>query len=284
MSWLYLTISSIFLFAGVNITQRLVATKSQDPRVSAVVFNSIAALIAVFISLITGGLRNISLPSHSSAWIGLLFAILFYGLYERGRLHAAQKLDASVMTIIQNLAVAVAFVGSSILYNEMIQASKVLGGSLIICALLIVTHASRRTKQSKSGIILGIIISTILGLGWMLDKSGATHFNASLYNVFVWTLPLVVVIFPKVNIKVLSDTLKQDYKGLSLMAIFNVSGYFLQLKALETAEATLVIPLVQTSSIVTVLLGIFLLNEKSNLKRKLIAGVLAFIGSYIMLS
>ncbi|KKU23262.1 MAG: hypothetical protein UX34_C0013G0017, partial [Candidatus Woesebacteria bacterium GW2011_GWF1_46_13] len=56
-----------------------------------------------------------------------------------------------------------------------------------------------------------------------------------------------------------------------------------QLKALELQEATRVIPIVQTSTLTTVLAGVVLLNEKEHLVKKVIAGFTAFAGVYFLI-
>jgi uncharacterized membrane protein len=64
--------------------------------------------------------------------------------------------------------------------------------------------------------------------------------------------------------------------------VINVLAYFLMLKALETQEATRIIPLIQISTLSTILLGIVLLKEKQNVYQKIIAGLLAVIGVYFL--
>lgn len=64
----------------------------------------------------------------------------------------------------------------------------------------------------------------------------------------------------------------------------NVVAYLLQLKALLLADATKVIPILQTSTLLTVMLGILLLGEKDNVARKIIASLIALVGSYILIT
>ena len=70
---------------------------------------------------------------------------------------------------------------------------------------------------------------------------------------------------------------------LFIIALLNVCGYFLQLKAVALQEASRVIPIVQTYTLFTILLGIFLLNERDNLAKKIIAGIIGFVGAYLLL-
>ena len=138
MNWVFLAISSVFFFTSLNLLQRKLATDTNNPRAVAVLFNGMAAFIALSIFFISGSFKNFSLPTKLEAWIALLLASL------------------------------------------------------------------------------------------------------------------------------------------------NVIGYLLNLKALEIAEATRVIPIVQTSTLFTVIFGILLLKERDNVPRKIIAGILAITGVYFL--
>jgi len=204
-------------------------------------------------------------------------------MFERGRFRAAKLLDASVLVTVGNTSVIVAFIGALFLYSETLSVSKLIGGILIIGALLLVSLGRRSKNLSTKGILFGMLNSTLLGLGWMLDKRGAQLFNASTYNILIWTVPLVIIAFPGVKPAVLKSEMKSASWRIFLLAGLNVVGYLLQLMALEVAEATRVIPIVQTSTLFTVLLGIVLLGEKENIGKKVIAASMAIVGAYFLI-
>lgn len=204
-------------------------------------------------------------------------------MYERGRFIAAKHLDASVLTVISNLSVFVAFVGSLVLYSESLTINKILGGILIITALLIVSVRKNKKEISKKGLIVAIAINIMIGLAWMLDKLGTRYFNANTYNIFVWVIPLIFIYFPRMKFAELKSELKLVSWKILILSALNVIGYLMQLKALEIAEATKVIPIVQTSTIFTIIFGIFILKEKENTYRKLCAGALAILGVYLLI-
>lgn len=283
MSWIILAFGSVAFFTSLNLFQRLLATKSKDPRAMALLFNTTATLIAFSLFLITDSYKNFTLPSAPAAWITLLIASFCYGIFERGRFVAAKFLDASVLTTIVNVSVLIAFVGSLILYSEPISIGKLLGASLIIVSLFLVTSVKQTSSASKKGVIVAIAISTMLGIGWMLDKQGAQFFNASTYNLLIWAIPIIYIYLPHIKLKDINSELKLGSWKLFALAGLNVIGYFMQLKALESAEATKVIPIVQTSTLFTILLGIVLLKERQNIARKIVAGTMALAGVYLLL-
>lgn len=282
MNWLFYTFSALIFFTGLNLLQRKIAVKCQNPRAMAILFNSVATLIALTIFFITGGVGNFKLPRNTEAWGALFFACLFYGLFERNRFQAAKLLDASVLAIVMNISSVVTFVGSLVLYSETLTINKIAGGLLIISALFLVSLGKIEKKSSAKGLVIGILVSVLLGLGGMLDKMGAQSFTPQAYNILLWIIPLIFICFPYINIKIIKEELKISTWRVFLLAGLNVSGYLFLLKALEIAEATRVYPIVQTSTLLIVFLGAMFLGEKENMIRKIIAGTMVTLGIYFL--
>jgi len=282
MTWLLYAFSAVVMFTLLNLLQRTIATESENPRAMAIVFNVIALVMAILIFLFTGSYQNFQLPTNPSAYLAIGAAVMFYGLFERGRFYTAKLLDASVLTTILNISVLVSFSGALILYQEPLTLQKLLGGGLIITALLLTTYTKKPKASSAKGILLAVAISICLGLAGMLDKLGTMLFNAETYNIFVWSLPLLFIMFPLIKFSDLNVELKQSSWKIIVIAGANVIGYLFQLKALELAEATKVIPIVQTTTLATVFMGIVLLKERDHLVRKIAAGLLAFTGVILL--
>jgi len=261
----------------------VLAVDSKYPRAISLLFNVSAAVISLSIYFVTGEHTKFALPSEPIAYISLLVAVVCYGLFERLRFVAAKLLDASVLTTIGNLSVFVAFIGALILYKETVTPGKILGGFLIIIALLIVSTENLKGKNSLKGVAVGIFTSILIGIAWMLDKLGAGYFNANTYSILVWTLPIVFIIFPYIKFSEIKSELKQASWKVVVLAGINVFGYLLQLKALEIAEATRVIPIVQTSILLTIILGVIFLNERNYVAKKIIAGIMAIAGAYFLI-
>lgn len=284
MSWLIFASTSVGFFAMLNLLQRKIAINTKYPRATAVVFNFWAAIIAIIIFVISGSYKHINFPKESIAWVFLLIASLAYALFERGRFIVAKLLDASVLTIISNLGVVMAFIFSLLLYSETLSVGKVVGAGLIVIALILISLAKNIRKISLKGIIIALVIFTFLALGWTLDKKGAIYFNPVTYNIFVWTIPLIFIYIPYVKFSEIKYEAKIASWKVVLLAGLNVVGYLLQLKALEIADATKVIPIVQTSTLLTVILGIFLLGETEHKYRKIISAIIALVGVYLLIA
>ena len=177
----------------------------------------------------------------------------------------------------------VAFIGSIFFYSEAMTISKLLGAALVLIALTVVGMSQGLTKKTPpKALFIGISVSTLLGLGWIFDKMGALYFGVNTYNILVWTVPVVFILAPHIKVEEIKHEIKVGSWKVVLMAGLNVAGYLLQLKALETGDATRVIPIVQTSTLLAVILGIVLLKEKAHALKKIFAAMIALVGVYFL--
>ena len=281
MTWLYLSLGSALSFTSLTLLSRVVSVKSKNPRALSIVFNLTAFLIALMIFFITGANKNFSLPTKFEPYLYLSIACLFYGLYERIRFYVAQVLEASLVSIINNVSLVVAFFVAAFIYSEIMTINKI-GGFLLILTALFLVSVNKVSKINRRGILLAILANVFLGIGWALDKKGVIFFSPETYNVLAWFFPLFVLYFPYLKFSDIKKEIKISSWKIVLLSFLNVFGYFIQLKAQELADATRVISIVQTSTLFTVIFGVLLLKEKSHLLKKILAGVIAVIGVFLL--
>lgn len=281
MIWLYYSLGAAVSFAFLNIFSRVLTVESKNPRAFSIVFNIICIIMSLILFIATGSYKVFYLPIRMDAWIYLLIASLFYGLNERFRFLISKILEASVYSIIGNISVIIAFIVSFFLYKETLTFNKLLGSILIFFSLLLVSEF-KKSKVSARGMFLGVITSIYLGIAMSLDKKGAIFFNPETYNILLWVAPFIVLYFPGINTREVKIEFKKFSWRIILLAFLNFVGFYLGLKAFILADATKVIPIVQTATLMTVIIGVFLLKEKTMLVRKLLAGVIAVVGVFLL--
>lgn len=269
-------------FAILNLSQRVLAVDTKYPRALSFLFNICAIFFTVIYFYFSGVYRNIKIPTDPWAWIYVFIALSFYGLFERGRYIAAKKLNASTLSIINTVSLLVAFTGSIFLYSESLTPIKGVGALMIFIALFLISFSKKEKLADIKDIGFGVLLFTILGLAWMLDKKGAVYFGADFYSMLVWVLPIVYVIFPKIKMSEIKYELRVASWKILIPALVNVVGYLLQLKALEVGNATQILPIVQVSTLLTVVAGIAFLGERDAMMKKILASILALIGSYFL--
>ncbi len=281
MTWLYLSFAAAFCFACLSILSRVVSVDSKNPRALSLAFNLTSILMAVILFLLTNSYKKIIFPAQTEAWIYFLIAAFFFGMFERLRFLATKLLPASVYSVISNLSVVVAFILSLLIYKETLTLSKATGFLLILTSLFLVVE-TKKSKVSIKAVLVGLITSLFLGIAMALDKKGATYFSPEIYNILMWTVPFLVLLFPYAKIEDIKLQFKQFSWKIALLSLLNFTGYYLGLKAFLLMEATKVIPVIQLSTILTVIIGIFVLKEKNNLLKKIVAGIIAVIGVFLL--
>lgn len=282
MNWLYLSLGSVICYTCLNIFSRLVSVDSKNPRALSFAFNLVSIFMAVVLFLLTSSYKNLSLPVKAEGWLYLLIASFFFGIFERLRFFATKLLDISTYSIISNITVIVAFAFSLFLYSETLSLSKSIGFLLILASLFLVVDR-KKSKVNIKGLIVGLSASFAAGIGMGLDKIGATFFNPEVHNVLLWIIPFIVVFFPYIKINDIIIEFKKFSWKILLLAFFNFSGYYFGLKAFFLVAGTMVVfPIIQTTTIITVMAGIFLFKEKNNLFKKILSGVIAVIGVFLL--
>lgn len=282
MSWLVYAFLATAIYSLQIVLQRGTAVESSNPRVTAFIFSSFAILITALI-VITKGTYQAGFPTDPLAWLVLAFGATTYGLFERHRFKAAKLLEVSVFDTILNFGVVIAFFGGAILYHEPLTLETLSGGLLIITSLFIVSYQKKQAITIPlKNIIFGVLVSTALGLGWLVDKMGATYFNSEMYGLLVWFFPLPLIAYPSITLRDFKNEPKTVWCETLLLATLNALAYYAMLEALRLAAATKVIPIIQTSVLLSTLLGIFILKERSRIPQKILASVLGVIGVYLL--
>jgi len=245
------------------------------------VFNIAAFMMAVILYLVTTGVKKQTFPVQWQAYFFLGVVCLFYGLYERLRFHTTKALEASHLTVINNLALVTAVFFAFFVYREKLGQTQWMGFLLIVTALIL-TSIEKIKKADWNGILIAIVANIFLGIGWGLDKKGLSFFSPETYSLLTWFFPIAILLVPSIKIREIKRELKNASK-IIFLSILNVIGYYLNLKAMALAPATKVIPIVQTSTLFTIFMGIIFLNEKDHLVKKIIAGLIAVSGVFLII-
>lgn len=285
MSWMIYVSLSIGLYTALNISSKLFTLDSRNQRAFAFVFGVISATFATILSIVDAGGKFSILPTSWFAWIIMLIACLAYAINERVRFAIAKNLDASIIPIIYTVAPLVAFIGAVIFYHEAITLPRLLGIGLIILATMMITVSNGRSDRKNLNLrYVGIafMAAGALGVAWMLDKQGIANFGIQTYNIFVWVIPSILVFLPSIKIDDLKFEFKTGVLKIAILAILNVLGYYLSIKAMALTDLTNVVALSQLSLVTTVIIGIIFLREREFAWVKIGASIIAFAGAYLI--
>lgn len=277
MNWLFFTLCAVAINTSLGLGLRSLSKQSTNPRLTGFVYNCYAALTSVTI-WITNGAR---LPSNVPAFaVALLFvSCLGYGVFQRGQFYLRKQVEVSELTPVMQTGIVFGFIASIIVLDEILTPKKLLGACIILCATLMVSLSKKLTINKYAGI--AVAISAALSIAGVIDKIASPHYPLFFYTMLIWIIPLPFIALPAKS-KEIHTAIKQAGWKIPLLASLNALSLVFFVHALQVGEASKVIPVLSTVTVLTILGGIIILGERDNWQRKVLAGVLATIGVLII--
>lgn len=276
---LYALVTAI-LFASFGLLARVLSVKSESPLALAVITGCWGAVFSVPIIFFAGG----KFGDIDSKVIFITFlATLFFGVFEASQFFARKHLEASRSTIIFQLTPFVTFIGSVIFLGEGAALQKFLALGLIIGGNLIALY-KHGGKVTSEGLFWALMTVIALGFAYVADKAVFFHYPVGVYLVISYIFPAFYVFLLMRKDRLIQLKKQFDSAGarIPLLALLSVGGYFFLLKTLNFTEVSVAVPIIYTSSILTVLGGVVILGERGNVLQKLLGAIVIFLGVILL--
>lgn len=223
-----------------------------------------------------------SINQSVELWIVVILSSLFYTACMVLYYQALQVTEVSqVETIATTRSIWFMLIGV-FLFQENLKLSSFLGIGLIFGGLIVIywNRGSIRgfTRPHLNTLLYAFLISS----AYALDKYALNSFSVALYQVVIYIIPatFTLVFIPKTYEKV-KYLLKPQKSTLVILlsAIFQMISTLALYGAYKSGgKLSVVGPLAQTSTVLTILIGILVLMETWNLKRKIIGISLTLLG------
>ena len=152
----------------------------------------------------------------------------------------------------------------------------------ILLGNLLVVYKSTVIKF-ETPFFLALFAAACLGIGLTIDKRISIAYALPVYAFINFFAPALYNTFlPPLSFRTIAQQFKGVYKSIALLAAISVLGYYFTLKAFSLADASKVVPIMSSSTILVVLAGAIFLKERSHLGRKVIAGVCVCVGVVLL--
>ncbi len=282
MNWFGYSILTLVSFTFFNLLNRIVAVKSEVPRAGAFAFNIWGGLVAIILFALTSKAQITIQPlRHPVTALLIIASILMYSGYERLQFSVKKHIDASNTAILFRLSPMFTFIFSILILGENFTLLKFLGVAFILTGNVLVVFKDKLLKINHF-FWLGVLCTLFLGTAWTIDKVVSGRLSSELYTLLLWIGPIPFIFLPFISLKSIKrEFVLGSWKSI-LMAVLNVVGFYWQIKALSLGEASRVIPIISSNSLVVVLLAIWLLNERTHVGKKLLAVFLATFGVILL--
>lgn len=228
-------------------------------------------------------LFEIKFPTNPYVYLFLGLACIFYALNDRIATDVRKGLEASAYSIIKQISTVFMIIAGLIFFKEKFILTKIIGALLIIISNILVFYKKGSLKNNKY-VWLGLLASLFNTIALIIDVNYSKQFNLPLYAGFTLIVPaLLILIFERIKIKDITNEFKNVNK--KLIAITGLSWALtmvLKLRAYQLGKVIIVAPLCSLTAILNVIVGYFLLREKDNLVKKILAAILIIVSIFLI--
>lgn len=267
---IYLIVSVIF-----NQSYKIVTKRNINDGVLTILIQFISSLTC----LLFLPLFKFRFPTDLKVYLFLFLAIIFYTLNDRLGTTARKGLEASTYIILKQLSTVFMIFAGLLFFKESFVINKFIGAILIVLSNIIVFYKKENFKFNKS-FLFGILANICLTIALFLDVNYSSKFNLAFYVLLTFLIPMILIfLFERIKIKNIIIEYKNSNKSILFFTGISWSLMMItKLKSYQLGSISVVAPLLSLTVILNVIISCFLLKEKNNLIRKIIAGILIIIG------
>lgn len=279
MSWIIFAILSMFSETIKSLIHRKVMI-SEDPYAYALFENIFAALIFLFL------IKNFQLPTELIGWFILSISASLWLAISIISQFSYKYTKVSIQEPLKQTRILWVFLFGTIFLHEIFTLQKALGTLLIIIGLTYLSYSKKKKLGSfmDKGVQYTLLTAFLFAMVTIVDKKALQYFNPETYGFLVYFLPGLALLYinRKTDKKKIYSLITKFWFAIIIVALSSFGFYYFKLKALVLADATLVFPIIRSSTILVVLGGIILFKEKDQILKKVLTSIIVFIGVILL--
>lgn len=275
MTWLIWVISYLILSVTFNQFYKITTKTLTKTGALTVLLEIIGAIVI----LILCPFFEIKFPTDIKVYILLGLSIIFYGIADRMNTTVRSGIEASTYSIIHQLSTVFMIFAGLIFFKEPFILNKFIGAILIVFSNILIFYKKGEGKPNKY-IILGIIANIFFTVALFLDVNISDNFNLPFYVTLTLGVPaILIIIFERIKLSdIKAEFQNGNKKSILITSVTWSLSIVSQLRAYQLGNASVVAPLCALSVILNVIMGYFLLKERENLVKKIIAALIIILG------
>ncbi len=253
-----------------------------NPQAQTIVFLGLGGIIAIVIALVQEKFNLVFPPALLGNF--LVFVLLVTPAYLLSY-RAYQLIGATEVAMFLATGRLWNVIGAYVLLHEAVSVKMMIGALIIVIGVMISRYEKKRFTINK-GIVLVLVAALLFGMSDIDGYYILRSVNATNYLIYSELLPVfaILVFRPKI-IKKLSYYFQKDkaIKLLLLSACDAIGMLTLFLAYQAGHNASIIGPLSAMRIIVTVILAMIFLKERSNIPNKLVGAVVTVVGVILLL-
>ncbi|MCO1600867.1 DMT family transporter [Desulfosporosinus nitroreducens] len=279
LDWFQLVLIYIVTNSASKVIQKQVL---KDQEVDPAAFSAFFLFVVGVLSIPLLMVEKPSIASSPELWLVVILSSVFYMVCMFLYYNALKSTEVSQVETIATTRSIWFLVFGIFLFGESVNLSSFLGIALIFGGLIVIYWDKGSFKDFGKPHLYTLIYSLLISASYALDKIALNSFSVVLYQVVVYIIPAIftVIFIPKTF-----GNLRYFIKPQKSTLIVLISAVFQMISTLALYAAykyggdlSVVGPLAQTSTVLTIIVGIVILKERWNLKRKIIGVILVLVG------
>ncbi|MBI4168210.1 MAG: EamA family transporter [Candidatus Aenigmarchaeota archaeon] len=251
-----------------------------------IAYSWLSALLGGIFYLPLLAIVGFTIPASPYGWALAMFAGLIWAVRALIGFKSYRYTQVSLRDPVARTDVLFLLLFSSLILREPITAAKLLGVLVIFLGLTILTWHKGKIfgKFSHKGVRLTLLAAVLSGLVAVVDKAAVAYFLPALYGFLMFIIPAVYLTpLALRNKNEIKRLVSRKLFWAIIVSILAVGSYYLQLSAYLLTDVSKVFPVLQLSTLVTVIGGAVFHKEK-DLGLRLIGAILMIVGSVTIIA
>ena len=226
---------------------------------------------------------EIKFPTDIKVYIMLGLSIIFYAISDRINTTVRSGIEASTFSMLKQLSTTFMIFAGLIFLKEKFVINKFIGAMLIILSNVLIFYKKGKIQFNRF-VLLGILANISYTIALFLSVNISEEFNLPFYVALTIIIPaMLIAIFERVKLKdIQNEIINGNKKAIIITGVTWGLSIFLNLRAYQLGNVTIVAPLSALTVMLNVIVGYLFLKERDNLLKKIIAAIL-IISSIILI-
>jgi drug/metabolite transporter (DMT)-like permease len=272
MNWFILSVLAGLASNGFNITNRQALKDQGDSTAYGWWFEFVRTtffILLLFLKPLPSITFSMLLP------LGLVGLSELFSVYVFMKMHAYTNL--SISSVISRLRVIWSPLIAWFLLSERLTLPEYFGILAIFIGIAVVT-SPKEIKEDR-GIKIALLFSFSSALLSTFVKGASAIASTELVIIAQGILPLFALpLLMKSSITRIWQTASHQFPKIALAGSYNIASSYLLVEALRISEASKAVGVYQAMTLFSVFYGIFVLNERDKMVRKIIGSIIVIIG------
>ncbi len=226
-----------------------------------------------------------TIPDSPYGWALAVFAGFLWAVISLVGSKSYRYTQVSLRDPIARTDVLFLLLFSALILHEYITTTKLMGVLVIFSGLIILTWHKGKIlgKLSHKGVKLTLVGAVLSGFVAVVDKATVVYFLPALYGFLMYFIPAIYLTpLALKNKKEIKRLVARKFVWVVIVSVLAVISYYFQLSAYTMTDVSNVFPVLQLSTLVTVVGGA-IFHREEDFKLRLIGAVLMIIGSVIIM-